>query len=83
MAAYYIQLSDAYDIWDSLSEYSWRGLYQAIIDMRGGRSHLDDSLLQNLEYVMKDYQGSSEKFPARPQELFDFFNRQTPQYVSY
>lgn len=83
MAAYYIQLSDAYDIWDSLSEYSWPGLYQAVVDLEGGGSHLDTDMLRNLEYILKDYQGSNEKFPATPGELFDFFSRSTPQYVSY
>ena len=83
MSAYYIQLSDAYDVWDNLPEYSWVGLYEAIGDLRGGRSHLDEKLLQNLEYMMRNQQYSNEKFPATPQELFDFFNRATPQYVSY
>lgn len=82
-SAYYFQLTDAYDVWDQLSEYSWQGLYDALESMRSGRSHMDEQLLISLEDVVDDYFSSNDRFPATPQELFDFFNNNIPQYVSY
>lgn len=82
-SAYYFQLQDAYDVWDQLAEYSWRGLYDALENMRGGRSHLDENLLISLEDVVDDFFYTNDRFPTTPQELFDFFNNNTPQYVSY
>lgn len=79
--AYYLIQNDIYELWSSLSEYSFRDLYDTL-EYKQRDLDMDKQLVDMLLHIIYGMEQKGQKFPSSAQELYELLSNQVNLYSS-